>query len=89
MIVELLSAAAALFFLILLVVLAMRIYLAVRKAILDRRIEALLRRYEGARRYDSEYISYSTRTQVTQTEAIGEKEPPGEIVLELDLTKQD
>ena len=83
----LLAVGAFLWLLVLLIYLAMRAYIALRKAIFDRRVDALLRRYEEVH-HGSERILPSTQIRVTRTKAI-EKEPPGEVILELDLTKKD
>ena len=85
----LLAIGVFLWLLVFLIYLAMRVYIALRKAILNRKFEALMKRYEDGRRHDFQPIQYSAPIEVTRTEVIEEEEPAGDVVLELDLTKKD
>ena len=86
MITELLSASAALFFILILILfllpLAMRIYITLRKSVLDRKAEALLQEYRR-QGWLTRQPSYSAPIPTVEVEV-----PQGDLVLELDLTKK-
>jgi len=86
MITELLLASAALFFILILILfllpLAMRIYITLRKAALERKVGAQLEEYRRQGR-PTEQPSYSAPVATVEVEV-----PQGDLVLELDLTKK-
>jgi len=79
--------ASSLFFFAVLLLVVMRIYVGIRRTMLDKRIETYLNKYEMTGIREGRVLSLPPLSTASTTMEV--EEPPGDVALELDLTREN